>query len=132
MALQGDTLTAICRRVDGGEQPTALAAVNRCVGDIGNDNGNLECRYGRGARPPWADQRYGAEPGYAGWQVRPGYGEDWEGRREHCGQMRERLHEIRYRMEYAQPWEQDRLGTRLHAIRERLRHECWGHWREDE
>ena len=125
VAVQGDTLTAVCRRVDGGEQPTALAAVNRCVGDIGNNNGNLHCNYGRGAPPPWVDPRYGQAPG-------PGYGQEWEGRREHCEQLRGRLHEIRDRMQYARPWEQDRLGTQLHATRERLRHECWGHWREDE
>ena len=40
--------------------------------------------------------------------------------------------EIRSRMETAPPWEQDRLGTRFHAVRERLRMECWGHGREDE
>jgi hypothetical protein len=132
VAVQGDTLIATCRRVDGGEQPTSLAAVHRCVGDIGNDDGNLQCSYGGGAPPPRVDQRYGQEPGYSGWQGRPGYGQEWEGRREHCVQMRERLREIRYRMQYAQPWEQDRLGTRLYEIRERLRRECWGHWREDE
>ena len=62
----------------------------------------------------------------------PAYGQEWEGRREHCMRMRERLREIRYRMESAPPWERDRLGTRLYEIRERLRHECWGHWRENE
>ena len=61
----------------------------------------------------------------------PGYGQDWQGRAEHCGRMRDRLHQIRYRMQYAPPWEQDRLGTRMYEIRERLRHECWGHWREE-
>jgi hypothetical protein len=132
VAVRGDTLTAVCRRTDGGEQPTSLGAVHRCVGDIGNNNGNLHCSYGGGAPPPRADQRFGQEPGYAGGQGRPGYGQEWEGRREHCEQLRGRLHEIRDRMHYARPWEQDRLGTRLHATRERLRHECWGHWREDE
>jgi len=68
---------------------------------------------------------------WPGWQGGPGYGQEWEGRREHCWRMRERLREIRYRMESAPPWERDRMGTRFHEIRERLRHECWGHWRED-
>jgi hypothetical protein len=130
VVVQGDTLIATCRRVDGGEQPTSLAAVHRCVGDIGNNNGNLQCDYGRGAPPPRADQRYGQEPEYS--QGRPGYGREWEGRREHCDRMRERLREIRYRMQTAQPWEQDRLGTRLYELRERLRRECWGHWRDNE
>jgi hypothetical protein len=76
---------------------------------------------------------------WPGWQEGPGYGQGgpgsgqaWEGRREHCMRMRERLRELRYRMESAPPWERDRLGTRLYEVRERLRHECWGHWREDE
>ena len=75
---------------------------------------------------------YVVEAQWPGSQGGPGYGQEWEGRREHCGRMRERLREIRYRMENAPPWERDRLGTRLYEIRERLRHECWGHWREGE
>jgi len=119
--LQGDTLIATCHRVDGYAQQTSLPAVRRCVGDIGNANGNLTCNYARGPASP--------QPYYDG---APGYGQEWEGRREHCLRMRERLREIRYRMETAPPWEQDRLGTRFHAVRERLRMECWGHGREDE
>jgi|SRR6266496_4121555 len=69
---------------------------------------------------------------YPGWQGGPGYGQEWQGRREHCERMRERLRGIRYRMQFAPPWERDQMGTRFHEIRERLRHECWGHWREDE
>jgi hypothetical protein len=120
--LQGDTLVATCRRVDGSVQRTSLPAAQSCVGDIGNRNGRLTCNYAR-ARTP---QPYYGAPGAAG------YGQEWEGRREHCARMRERLHEIRYRMESGAPWERDRLGTRMYEIRERLRHECWGHWREDE
>jgi hypothetical protein len=71
------------------------------------------------------------EAQWPGWQGGPGYGQEWEGRREHCLRMRERLREIRYRMETAAPWERDRLGTRFYEVRERLRNECWGHWRED-
>ena len=37
------TLTAVCRIADGREQRTSLTDVNRCVGDIGNDNGALTC-----------------------------------------------------------------------------------------
>jgi hypothetical protein len=68
-------------------------------------------------------------PGYV--QPSPGYGQEWQGRREHCMRMRERLREIRYRMEYAPPWERERMGSRLYEIRERLRQECWGQWREE-
>jgi hypothetical protein len=86
-------------------------------------------------RPASGDDRALVEvqwpgPGYG--QPGPGYGQEWQGRREHCMHMRERLHEIRYRMEYAPPWERERMGSRLYEIRERLRQECWGHWREDE
>ena len=119
--LQGDTLIATCSRMDGYAQQTSLPAVRSCVGDIGNANGDLTCSHARGASPP--------QPYYGG---TPGYGQEWDGRREHCWRMRERLREIRYRMENASPWEQNRLATRFHGIRERLRTECWGHWREDE
>jgi hypothetical protein len=33
----------VCRFADGREQRTSLKDVNRCVGDIGNDNGALTC-----------------------------------------------------------------------------------------
>jgi hypothetical protein len=119
--LQGDTLIATCRRIDGYAQQTSLPAVRSCVGDIGNANGNLTCNYARGASP--------SQPYYGG---TPSYGQEWEGRRDRCGRMRERLREIRYRMETAPPWEQDRLGARFQEIRERLRMECRDHWPEDE
>jgi len=118
--LEGDTLIATCRRMDGHAQQTALPAIRSCIGDIGNANGNLTCNRGRGSGPP---------PYYGG---APRYGQEWEGRREHCDHLRERLREIRYRMENAPPWEQDRLGRRLDETRERLRGECRGHWREDD
>ena len=50
--LQGDVLSALCRRVRGrGEQRTALN-IAHCVGDIGNDNGNLVCHGGWPVPPP--------------------------------------------------------------------------------
>src|SRR5579864_4348588 len=52
IGIQGDTLVAACRTVDGRMQRTALATVNRSVGDIGNNNGNLQCNYGGGAPQP--------------------------------------------------------------------------------
>jgi hypothetical protein len=100
--LQGDTLVATCQRVDGYAERTSLPAVQSCVGDIGNRNGRLTCNYGRGRAQPY----YGS-PGV------PAYGQEWEGRRDHCARTRARLHEIRYRMESAPPWERDRLG---HAV----------------
>ena len=59
--MQGTTLTAVCRRAGGrGEQLTALN-VARCVGDIGNNNGQLQCNGGRPAAP--TPPRQGAAPG---------------------------------------------------------------------
>jgi hypothetical protein len=52
--LQGGTLIAACQRTDGSAQPTALPAVQYCIGDIGNMNGALACEYGRApAAPPY-------------------------------------------------------------------------------
>lgn len=91
--MQGETLVATCRRVDGAPERSSLPAVHNCVGDIGNVNGRLGCSYAH-ARTP--QPYYGGTPG--------AYGQEWEGRREHCGRMRERLREIRYRMQDAPPW----------------------------
>jgi len=62
VGIQGDTLVALCRTVDGREQRAALDAVSHCVGDIGNNNGTLQCNYDSGAQP------YGQVP------PQPGYG----------------------------------------------------------
>jgi hypothetical protein len=51
------TLTAVCRIADGGEQRTTLTDVNRCVGDIGNDNGALTCSHGQPMAPYRQDRR---------------------------------------------------------------------------
>jgi hypothetical protein len=58
---RGDTLMATCRMVDGRPLRTALAPVRACAGDIGNDNGVLQCTLvdGRLARGTVV-----AEPGY--------------------------------------------------------------------
>ena len=47
MRVEDRTLTAVCRIADGREQKTSLTDVNRCVGDIGNDNGMLTCGHGQ-------------------------------------------------------------------------------------
>jgi hypothetical protein len=62
--MQGSVLTALCRRAGGrGEQRTALN-VAHCIGDIGNNNGNLECNGGRPVSPaPSAGYPHG--PGYS-------------------------------------------------------------------
>ena len=81
--MQGSVLTALCRRAGGrGEQLTALNVAN-CVGDIGNNNGNLVCSGGQPARPVSpppsagypgypAEGYYGSQPG-SGYPSGPGY-----------------------------------------------------------
>src|SRR5438132_14105197 len=64
--MHGTTLTAVCRRAGGrGEQLTALN-VARCVGDIGNNNGRLQCNGGQPAAPTPTPPRQGAAPVYPG------------------------------------------------------------------
>jgi hypothetical protein len=55
--VEGRTLTAVCRITDGREQTTSLTDVNRCVGDIGNDNGALTCSHGEPMAPYREDRR---------------------------------------------------------------------------
>jgi len=43
VSARGDTLTATCRRSDGRDDRTSLTGFRRCVGDIGNNNGTLQC-----------------------------------------------------------------------------------------
>ena len=50
--MRGDTLIAVCRRADGRMQRALLADIDRCVGDIGNQDGVLVCNRGPGAPPP--------------------------------------------------------------------------------
>ena len=47
----------VCRFADGREQRTTLTDVNRCVGDIGNDNGALTCSHGQPMAPYREDRR---------------------------------------------------------------------------
>jgi hypothetical protein len=47
VGMDRDRLIADCRRADGGWHRTVLD-VNRCVGDIGNLNGQLTCNRGPG------------------------------------------------------------------------------------
>jgi hypothetical protein len=58
--MRGDTLLALCRRMDGGMQRSILPDVRSCVGDIGNQNGVLVCNRAPGAPPPG---RYGRRCG---------------------------------------------------------------------
>ena len=130
--MQGTTLTALCRRANGrGEQLTALN-VTHCVGDIGNNNGQLICNGGQPAAPaaplrqagppPYLGPTYaqgpGPAPGYPapGYAPPPRYGEDhayWE----RCEHLRHEEHEIHERLAYT-PYgpERERLQFRLGQI----------------
>jgi len=73
----GDTLTADCRRTDGSWGRTALRDVGRCVGDIGNMDGQLACNGGAQGYSGSRDRAYGQSPEYGYGNDRyggPGYG----------------------------------------------------------
>jgi hypothetical protein len=82
----GTTLVAECKRADGRKTGAGLPNANKCVGDIGNNNGQLQCNYAAGTpsqggsqqqRPTTqqqpnsgGQQNYGGQQGYG----QPGYG----------------------------------------------------------
>ena len=128
--MQGSTLTAVCRRANGrGDQPTALN-VAHCVGDIGNNNGQLICNGGQpiavpqprqGAAPPYPPPGYAPGPGYSA----PGYGPppprygDEQAYWERCQRLRDEEREISERLAYT-PYgeERERLQYRLGQVHE--------------
>jgi hypothetical protein len=131
--LRGDTLVATCRTPDGREQRTSLADVRRCVGDIGNNNGNLQCNYGggrAGPAPGYGGPGYGERRGEPGYGERrsgeTGYGERRYGETGYGGEIRERcigLHreaeELRDRMDREwNPIERSRTEGRLREVQE--------------
>jgi hypothetical protein len=73
VATHGDTLTADCRRTDGSWGTTALRSVDRCVGDIGNMDGQLACNGGQRGYGGPRDRDYGERQGY-----RYGYGPNYD------------------------------------------------------
>jgi hypothetical protein len=84
VAVRGDGLLADCRRTDGSWARTAIRDVDRCVGDIGNMNGQLACNHSGGdnrlsrdgGNRGWPGDRYGYDNrGYGG----EGYGDDNRG-----------------------------------------------------
>jgi len=124
--LRGDTLVATCRTPDGREQRTSLADVRRCVGDIGNNNGNLQCNYAGGRAGPGPGERRYGEPGYGERRGEPGYGERRYGETGYGGEVRERcigLHreaeDLRIRMDREwNPIERSRTEGRLREVQE--------------
>lgn len=134
--MQGSTLTAVCRRAQGrGEQVTALN-VAHCVGDIGNNNGQLVCNGGQpaapaplprqGQGPGYPGPGYSPAPGYPapGYAPPPRYSEE-QGYRERCEGLRNEEHELRDRLAYT-PYgdERERLQYRLGRVRAE-REQCW-------
>lgn len=113
-ALRGDTLIATCRRADGREQRTSLADVRRCVGDIGNNNGNLQCHYGGGRAGPgpgYDDRRYG-ERRYG----ETGYGGET---RERCVGLHRESEDLRIRLDREwNPMDRARTEGRLREVQE--------------
>jgi hypothetical protein len=135
--MQGGTLTAVCRRANGrGDRPTALN-VTHCVGDIGNNNGQLVCNGGRPAAPappssrqaetaPYPAPGYAPPPGYPtpGYAPPPRYGEE-HGYRERCEGLRHEEHELRNRLAYT-PYGEERERLQYHLGRVRAeREQCW-------
>ena len=105
--MEGDTLVARCRTRDGREERSALAGVNRCVGDIGNSNGSLQCNMGGRA------QAVPAGPG----SREPGYGSDRGGER--CGGLRRQGEELRSRLDREfNPLERARIEGQLREVHE--------------
>jgi hypothetical protein len=111
---------------------TELHQVDRCVGDIANHNGLLQCQYGQAPNPGYGQAPPqgpgGPPPGY-GPERREGWGPNRE-REERCDRLRYRAREIRERLAYeAQPWEREGLERRLGETREEFRSDC-GEWRD--
>ena len=104
--MEGDTLVARCRAVDGREQRSALAGVRRCVGDIGNSNGSLQCNFGgRAEGVPPRELGYGSERG------------------ERCGGLHREAEELRARMDREfNPLERARMDGHLREIHEQEEH----------
>jgi hypothetical protein len=116
--MQGPTLTAVCLRANGrGERRIALN-VAHCVGDIGNNNGHLQCNGGRPATPVPPGPGYPPPPGYSapGYGPPPRYGEE-QAYRERCESLRHEERELRDRLAYA-PYgqERERLQYRLGQV----------------
>jgi hypothetical protein len=61
VGVRGNVLVANCRRLAGGELRTTLTGYPRCVGDIGNNDGVLQCVFPGGGL---ARGQLVVEPGY--------------------------------------------------------------------
>jgi hypothetical protein len=70
----GTTLVAQCRTADGRMIATGLPSANNCAGDIGNNNGQLQCTYQGGAQSPGSSPVPGGQPAPSQGYTPPNYG----------------------------------------------------------
>jgi hypothetical protein len=119
--MRGNTLTATCRRADGGWTRSALTRVNRCIGDIGNNDGVLQCMVRGGSQlRGQVVQHYGPPPGPRPVFRPPPYGSPaW---REYCRDLERRAADLRARRDWARnPNERARHDEQLRQVREQRR-----------
>lgn len=116
--LQGTILSAVCRTANGREMRTALG-IGGCVGDIGNNDGQLQCNGGQPMGSP--GQGY---PGTAGPAPGTGYPREYgpppgndEGYRQRCDQLGHEAQRLRHRLEHT-PYgdEHQHLEHRLREV----------------
>ena len=132
--IERGALVATCRGEHGRTTRSALADVGRCVGDIGNINGVLQCNYPNGQaranvlpgpgyaapqpQPGYGGPRYGEQaPGYGERRYgEGGYGSDF---RERCAGLHRQAEELRYRLERERdPGDRARIEGRLRELHE--------------
>jgi hypothetical protein len=70
----GTTLVAECRKADGKMTGTGLPDANKCRGDVGNNNGQLQCTYADGKQSPGSSPVPQGQPAPSQGYERPGYG----------------------------------------------------------
>ena len=136
--IERGALVATCRGEHGRMARSSLADVGRCTGDIGNNNGVLQCNYATGpargtaqALPGYGRQEPGFAaprepvPGFAppgpGYAPREGYGERRYGEegRERCVGLHREAERLRDRMAATyDPYERGRIEGRLRELRE--------------
>ena len=85
----GTTLVAECKTADGRYTGTGLPNANKCVGDVGNNDGRLQCNYAGGGQSPGASstprgqQNNDQQNGNRSWQNnnnnQSGYGGNQQG-----------------------------------------------------
>jgi hypothetical protein len=119
----GDGLLATCRRADGAMQRSVLSDARRCVGDIGNNNGVLQCQHASGrqafgailAEPGYAQPRSGAPSGYGYGSERRYGNEGWE----RCRGLQREAEQLRARLDREwNPLERARTEGRLREVHE--------------